>query len=125
MNFRFSFSFSLVAAAGLGLGACTMEPKYERPAQPVPTTFAVSEPSASANQAADLGWREFFSDPGLQHLIEIARCQFCDQPGGFAAHVAGEGRCDVFWAEECRGRRRAELCTLTWSICTIGCSSPA
>jgi len=81
MNFRFSLSLAMVSAA---LGACTMAPKYERPQSPVPGTFSVAgapgRGSARSSesggrplpQAADLGWREFFSDPKLQQLIEIA-----------------------------------------------------
>jgi multidrug efflux system outer membrane protein len=82
MNHRLSPTLALAA---LAFSACTMAPKYERPAAPVPGTFAV--PAATANPgpasgqpslpaagtpAADLGWREFFSDPELQQLIEIA-----------------------------------------------------
>jgi multidrug efflux system outer membrane protein len=76
---------SLIAVAvALVATACTMEPKYVRPAAPVPATFptggvyatqpgaASAARSAQAQAAADIGWRNFFTDPRLQRLIEIA-----------------------------------------------------
>lgn len=76
------------------LAACTLEPAYHRPSLPVQQTWpdgvptdgvptdgapavgapAVGAPATTAAQsvAADIGWREFFTDPALQRLIEIA-----------------------------------------------------
>jgi multidrug efflux system outer membrane protein len=55
------------------LGGCTMTPTYERPASPVAPTYPVEAETTPATQAvADLGWREFFTDPRLQKLIELA-----------------------------------------------------
>jgi multidrug efflux system outer membrane protein len=78
--------YSLIAVAVAFLAAaCTMEPKYERPAAPVSSSFPTggvydSQPSAASNgtrsangqAATDIGWRDFFVDPRLQRLIEIA-----------------------------------------------------
>lgn len=70
------------------LAACSLEPPYKRPPAPVPTDW----PTGSAYQdagdartgaahtngaqpgvsAADIGWREFFTDPRLQRLIGLA-----------------------------------------------------
>src|ERR1700722_12686859 len=71
---------SVLLAAG-----CTLEPKYERPAAPVPQTFPDGEAYRAAGvaradgvaptiakAAADIGWREFFTEPRLQQLIELA-----------------------------------------------------
>ncbi|SDG82182.1 efflux transporter outer membrane subunit [Paraburkholderia phenazinium] len=77
---------SLIAVAVAVLAtACTMEPRYERPAAPVSGAFPTegvyaTQPgaanggarSANAQAAADIGWRNFFVDPRLQRLIEIA-----------------------------------------------------
>ena len=53
------------------LSACTMIPKYERPAMPVPSEY--HRGAGLYGQAGeDLGWREFFKDPGMQLLIETA-----------------------------------------------------
>ncbi|WP_438480301.1 efflux transporter outer membrane subunit [Oleiharenicola lentus] len=61
--------------AAVLFSGCTMAPRYERPASPVATTYptdsaATSSPAAAAT--ADLGWREFFTDPRLQKLIELS-----------------------------------------------------
>ena len=60
------------------LGGCNMAPKYTRPQSPIPTDW----PEGSAYQnnqsplgdpnAADLRWQEFFTDPKLQQIIEMA-----------------------------------------------------
>ncbi|MPW06963.1 efflux transporter outer membrane subunit [Paraburkholderia sp. CNPSo 3155] len=75
-------SLIAVAVALLATG-CTLAPHYQRPAAPVTATFptggvydqqpgAQGERSANGQAAADIGWRNFFVDPRLQQLIEIA-----------------------------------------------------
>lgn len=76
--------YSLIAVAVAVLAAgCTFEPKYERPAAPVASAFPASgvyatQPAttpgdtAQGRSAVDIGWREFFSDPRLQQIIELA-----------------------------------------------------
>jgi outer membrane protein, multidrug efflux system len=59
----------LAAALSTLLGACTLEPHYHRPPSPVP---ALEGGTAGDPVAADIGWREFFPDPQLQQLIELA-----------------------------------------------------
>jgi outer membrane protein, multidrug efflux system len=59
----------LAAALSALLGACTLEPHYHRPPPPVP---ALQGGNAGDTAAADIGWREFFPDPQLQQLIELA-----------------------------------------------------
>jgi len=62
----------------LALAGCTLAPKYQRPAAAIsPSWPAVpsgteSRTNAAAVPAADIGWREFFRDPRLQRLIELA-----------------------------------------------------
>jgi multidrug efflux system outer membrane protein len=66
------------------LAGCTLEPHYQRP-QPTVTpqwpatpagdaagSPAQTAPDASELSAAQIGWREFFTDPKLQTLIEQA-----------------------------------------------------
>jgi len=74
----------------LHLAGCTLEPHYQRP-QPAVTpqwpampqssatpagdsagSPAQAAPDAAARSAAQIGWREFFTDPKLQTLIEQA-----------------------------------------------------
>src|SRR5260370_10555501 len=57
---------------------CTLDPRYERPAAPVPQSFpegkAYHEGDAApttGKAVADIGWREFFTDARLQQLIEL------------------------------------------------------
>ena len=67
---------ALVAA--LLAGCASMAPPYERPAAPVAASYP-GEPAAdgpatvsSAQQAADIAWQQFFIDPRLKRLIELA-----------------------------------------------------
>jgi NodT family efflux transporter outer membrane factor (OMF) lipoprotein len=58
-------------AAALLAAGCSMIPKLERPAPPVPAAF----PYASAQQgtpAAELAWQQFFADARLRELIATA-----------------------------------------------------
>nr|WKF57164.1 Outer membrane protein OprM [Paraburkholderia busanensis] len=86
---------SLIAVAvALFAAGCTMAPHYQRPAPPVTANFptggvydtqpgatqpgqqksgaAAAARSANGLAAADIGWRDFFVDPRMQRLIEIA-----------------------------------------------------
>jgi len=58
----------------LGLVGCTLIPKYNRPSLPVPAQFPyINSRIPSSNAAAsDIGWEDFFKDPRLQKLIELA-----------------------------------------------------
>ena len=60
----------------LALPGCTMIPKYHQPTAAISPTWpeAPAQPKGPTNAlaAADIGWREFFRDPRLQRLIELA-----------------------------------------------------
>jgi multidrug efflux system outer membrane protein len=77
------------AAVSLALAACTLEPTYQRPDQPVPNAWPtgpayVQGTGAQGGQAsgktlaetqtpaASLGWEDFFTDPRLRRLIELS-----------------------------------------------------
>lgn len=85
--------YALTVCATAILSACSLAPEYQRPASPVPgdwpaqpkvqmgagsgqvslSSVPASDVSpASTVPAADIGWREFFRDPRLQALIELA-----------------------------------------------------
>ena len=70
-----SRSATLLALAA-ALAGCTLDPKYQRPAAPVPATFpqggayGASEPVQTS--APDLAWRDFFTDPKLRQVIQLA-----------------------------------------------------
>jgi outer membrane protein, multidrug efflux system len=65
---------AIVAAACLvTFSACTLEPRYQRPAAPVANTWASdTTTSPNATAATETGWRQFFPDPGMQRLIAVA-----------------------------------------------------
>lgn len=62
--------------AVIALSACTLTPRYKRPAAPVPPAWAgnaTGPANAMAHAvAADIGWRQFFPDPAIQRLIALA-----------------------------------------------------
>jgi outer membrane protein, multidrug efflux system len=75
-GFSRSFLSALAALFVLDLAGCTLMPKYQRPAAAISPTWpkAPGQPNVSTNAvpAGDIGWREFFRDPRLQRLIELA-----------------------------------------------------
>ena len=56
------------------LAGCSFIPSHERPAAPVPEAYAQpgSEMPTTAKAAADIDWKEYFTDPRLQTLLGIA-----------------------------------------------------
>ncbi|MFC0710928.1 efflux transporter outer membrane subunit [Azorhizophilus paspali] len=67
---------TLAAACALALPGCTLIPDYLRPAAPVEAAWpegAAYAPELPASvPAADVGWEEFFRDPALKRLVELA-----------------------------------------------------
>lgn len=62
------------ALAALLLGGCSFIPTYERPAAPVPDSYpaANAADTTGAKAAADINWQDYFTDPHLQTLIDLA-----------------------------------------------------
>ena len=71
-----------ISTAALLLSACTVGPKYQRPAVQTPSAFrGSSEPEQAGTQTesfADLPWWEVFHDAELQELIRTALKQNYD-----------------------------------------------
>ncbi|HKE96989.1 MAG TPA: efflux transporter outer membrane subunit [Povalibacter sp.] len=65
---------TLMAALGASLCSCvSMAPEQQTPPLPVPDTWPPSAPVGSAVQPAHaLQWRDYFTDPLLQQLIQTA-----------------------------------------------------
>ena len=60
----------ILAFAPLILGGCTLIPAYQRPGAPVSTRFPGGSGKSAA--AAEIAWRDFFAEPRLKMLIELA-----------------------------------------------------
>lgn len=58
---------ALVAAATLA--GCSLIPSYERPIAPVPADYSHS---VIEGQSTAIAWRDYFTDPHLQQLIDLA-----------------------------------------------------
>jgi outer membrane protein, multidrug efflux system len=70
-------AFLLLAALALLPGGCTLAPKYQRPAAPVPAQWPAGPaytPGATTNAAlgTDMSWQQFFPDQHLQRVIGLA-----------------------------------------------------
>ncbi|RYZ53155.1 MAG: efflux transporter outer membrane subunit [Proteobacteria bacterium] len=68
---------SLSLLISLTLASCSLNPDYDRPAAPIPTTYKdAASPSDIGNDVLSEGqlndWRKHFSDPSLQRIIEAA-----------------------------------------------------
>ena len=63
----------LAAAAALLLGACSLAPRYQRPAPPISGEWGPEQAATpAASRTADLGWRDVFGDARLQALVALA-----------------------------------------------------
>ncbi|MDH1264957.1 AdeC/AdeK/OprM family multidrug efflux complex outer membrane factor [Pseudomonas sp. GD03944] len=72
-------SLLTLAVTAVVLSGCSMIPDYQRPDAPVAGAWPQGEAytgndaaAQTGTTAADLGWREFFRDPALQQLVEVA-----------------------------------------------------
>ncbi|HDR9748060.1 TPA: TolC family protein, partial [Burkholderia aenigmatica] len=80
LNARAALRVQVALAAALALAGCTLAPRYERPAAPVPATYAPADggaaPAAAATSPADAAllddWRTYFTDAALQAWIDAA-----------------------------------------------------
>ena len=65
-----------IAVAAFVLSGCSLMPEYQQPAPPVAAQYPQGpaySPAQAANQAAaEQGWEQFFHDPALQQLIQVA-----------------------------------------------------
>ncbi|EQA9808158.1 MULTISPECIES: efflux transporter outer membrane subunit [Enterobacteriaceae] len=52
------------------LTACNLQPHYDRPAMPVPSQW--NQPSGAGTSATNMDWQQFFSNPALHQLIQLA-----------------------------------------------------
>jgi outer membrane protein, multidrug efflux system len=70
MLYRFNKnSFALMLLMAVVLTACSVGPKYQRPQLELPQQFGTVA-FADTSSIADIEWKQFFTDPELQSLIE-------------------------------------------------------
>ncbi|HIH2753053.1 TPA: multidrug transporter, partial [Burkholderia lata] len=77
LNARAALRVQVALAAALALAGCTLAPRYERPAAPVPATYAPVDGSAApaaevspADAALLDDWHTYFTDAALQAWID-------------------------------------------------------
>lgn len=70
MNLKTASKTLLMVVAAV-LSGCAMIPRYQRPAAPVAAGFP-SVAATNETHVADIGWRDFISEPRLQKLVELA-----------------------------------------------------
>lgn len=58
------------ALLALALAGCNLQPHYDQPAMPVPNQW--QEAGGAAATAEAIGWQQFFADPALHQLIQLA-----------------------------------------------------
>lgn len=62
----------LLLLAASALTGCTLAPKYERPALPVPGRWPTEAANGHVANGGDLAWRQVFVDPRLAGTIDLA-----------------------------------------------------
>ena len=62
----------IALASALLASGCSFIPTLERPALPVAESYAVANENTGGVAAADLPWQQFYTDPRLQQVIQLA-----------------------------------------------------
>ncbi|MDR3214300.1 MAG: AdeC/AdeK/OprM family multidrug efflux complex outer membrane factor [Azoarcus sp.] len=60
-----------LAAASLATG-CTLAPNFQLPGLPVPSAWTTASADVAGAPAAELSWRDYFADPRLREIIDLA-----------------------------------------------------
>ncbi len=72
MSSRACTMVAVAALLSLLVACASMAPPYDRPPAPVAERFPTASPDTTGPAAADLDWRQVFTDPRQQRLIELA-----------------------------------------------------
>lgn len=65
------FTWAPLALAAF-LAGCSLMPVYQQPAAPVAATFSGDTGGTATKPVAEIGWRDVFTDPSLQRVIELS-----------------------------------------------------
>ncbi len=65
-------ALTLALAGAFALSGCQIIPFFDKPAAPVPETYAAASAAEGAAPAVTIGWRAFFQNPELQQAIATA-----------------------------------------------------
>lgn len=86
----------------LALPACSMVPRYERPAPPVPASWPVGDAYLARSEATvpAISYREIFRDPRLQMLVEQALVNNRDLRAASANIAAARAQVSVQRAQQ-------------------------
>ncbi len=66
----FPYGYALIIILLTASVSCRMGKNYQRPIVPLPESFNQATSSSDTNSIADISWRNFFTDPVLQQLID-------------------------------------------------------
>ncbi len=67
--------FSSILTIMIFTFGCTLAPKYTRPEAPIPQNMVKTDNHKQVGESLlpmEIGWKEFFTDPKLQNVIELA-----------------------------------------------------
>lgn len=70
MKKYFPYGYILIVILLTASVSCRMGKNYQRPTVPLPESFNQATVSSDTNSIADISWRNFFTDPVLQQLID-------------------------------------------------------
>ncbi|VVO27885.1 AdeC/AdeK/OprM family multidrug efflux complex outer membrane factor [Pseudomonas fluorescens] len=67
---------TLALACAMAVSGCSLIPDYQQPAAPIagvwPQGQAYAQQPSQQQASAELGWEQFFRDPALQQLLQVA-----------------------------------------------------
>lgn len=96
---RLRFLSAISASGALLLSSCNMAPTYHRPSPRVahdyPADTGVPAGQEASHHVSDLGWEDFFTDPRLKVLIELALKNNRDLAAQMAAVMSERGQYQV------------------------------
>jgi multidrug efflux system outer membrane protein len=63
---------SIVSSACFFIASCSLIPRYERPAAPIPAQWPATDSASAVAGTAALDWQTYLTDPNLRQLVNTA-----------------------------------------------------